>query len=248
MHHNSPHQLHDCFSLSTPTPGLQLLHVLPEVFGTFSNLNDGEISYDICWIGVMSLQPIDPVSDSRVEHRDSSLNGHNYHYLYAVPAGGSYKATVFLVSCYFTLSGAIQPVDKRSRLCDYCTERVVLLTKRLSQIHGWPDCGSAGWRYQIPLLLDMGFRVVVPDMMGYGGTVRSTSSYPIYGCACHLQPFKILPSCTPSYAVGHGRFNTSHWTTARLSLRYRMHPRSRLMTFPFTLTRGLRMILQSLPK
>ncbi|ORY15149.1 Alpha/Beta hydrolase protein [Clohesyomyces aquaticus] len=36
-------------------------------------------------------------------------------------------------------------------------------------IHGWPDL-SLGWRYQIPLLLDMGFRVVAPDMMGYGGT------------------------------------------------------------------------------
>lgn len=38
------------------------------------------------------------------------------------------------------------------------------------QIHGWPDL-SMGWRYQIPLLVDMGFRVVAPDMMGYGGTV-----------------------------------------------------------------------------
>ncbi|CAI6337334.1 unnamed protein product [Periconia digitata] len=36
-------------------------------------------------------------------------------------------------------------------------------------IHGWPDC-SAGWRYQIPLLLDMGLRVVAPDLMGFGGT------------------------------------------------------------------------------
>lgn len=38
------------------------------------------------------------------------------------------------------------------------------------QIHGWPDL-SMGWRYQIPLLVEMGFRVVAPDMMGYGGTV-----------------------------------------------------------------------------
>ncbi|KAF2248421.1 alpha/beta-hydrolase [Trematosphaeria pertusa] len=36
-------------------------------------------------------------------------------------------------------------------------------------IHGWPDC-SAGWRFQIPLLLDMGFRVVAPDLMGFGAT------------------------------------------------------------------------------
>jgi pimeloyl-ACP methyl ester carboxylesterase len=38
------------------------------------------------------------------------------------------------------------------------------------QIHGWPDC-SAGWRFQIPALLDMGLRVVAPDLMGFGGTV-----------------------------------------------------------------------------
>ena len=36
-------------------------------------------------------------------------------------------------------------------------------------VHGWPDC-SAGWRNQIPMFLDMRYRVVVPDMMGYGRT------------------------------------------------------------------------------
>ncbi|MCJ1385733.1 hypothetical protein MMC17_008856 [Xylographa soralifera] len=36
-------------------------------------------------------------------------------------------------------------------------------------IHGWPDL-SMGWRYQIPMFLDMGLRVVCPDMMGYGRT------------------------------------------------------------------------------
>ncbi|KAF2657222.1 alpha/beta-hydrolase [Lophiostoma macrostomum CBS 122681] len=36
-------------------------------------------------------------------------------------------------------------------------------------IHGWPDL-SMGWRFQIPLLLDMGFQVVAPDLMGFGGT------------------------------------------------------------------------------
>lgn len=36
-------------------------------------------------------------------------------------------------------------------------------------IHGWPDI-SIGWRNQIPFLLQMGFRVVCPDIMGFGGT------------------------------------------------------------------------------
>ncbi|KAI4629798.1 uncharacterized protein J4E87_002985 [Alternaria ethzedia] len=80
----------------------------------------------------MPVQPIDPVSDPRVEHKTAKLNGQTYHYLYAVPKSGEYTHTVFL-------------------------------------IHGWPDL-SMGWRYQIPLLVDMGMRVVAPDMMGYGGT------------------------------------------------------------------------------
>ncbi|KAG9189736.1 soluble epoxide hydrolase / lipid-phosphate phosphatase [Alternaria panax] len=80
----------------------------------------------------MPVQPVDPVSDPRIEHRYAILNGQKYHYLYAVPQSGEYQHTVFL-------------------------------------IHGWPDL-SIGWRYQIPLLVDMGMRVVAPDMMGYGGT------------------------------------------------------------------------------
>ncbi|KAI9706758.1 MAG: hypothetical protein M1820_004728 [Bogoriella megaspora] len=36
-------------------------------------------------------------------------------------------------------------------------------------VHGWPDL-SIGWRYQIPLLVSQGLRVVALDMMGYGLT------------------------------------------------------------------------------
>ncbi|KAF4334588.1 epoxide hydrolase [Fusarium beomiforme] len=36
-------------------------------------------------------------------------------------------------------------------------------------IHGFPDLGF-GWRYQVPYLMSLGFRVIVPDMIGYGGT------------------------------------------------------------------------------
>ena len=34
---------------------------------------------------------------------------------------------------------------------------------------GWPDL-SIGWRNQIPVLLDMGYRVICPDLMGFGRT------------------------------------------------------------------------------
>lgn len=45
----------------------------------------------------MPLRPIDP-EDARVEHKTAVLNGNSYHYLYGVPAGGKFHATVFLVS------------------------------------------------------------------------------------------------------------------------------------------------------
>jgi soluble epoxide hydrolase/lipid-phosphate phosphatase len=37
--------------------------------------------------------------------------------------------------------------------------------------HGWPDM-AFGWRYQIPFLVDQGYRVVAPNMLGYAGTAR----------------------------------------------------------------------------
>lgn len=97
------------------------------------------------------VDKIAPNGDSRVSHEYATLNGRRYRkhetssgvmvmakqahtdYLLAVPQGGYYKSTIFLV-------------------------------------HGWPDL-SFGWRYQIPFLVDQGLRVVVPDQMGYGGTV-----------------------------------------------------------------------------
>ncbi|KZZ98972.1 epoxide hydrolase [Moelleriella libera RCEF 2490] len=38
-------------------------------------------------------------------------------------------------------------------------------------LHGFPD-HSFGWRYQVPYLMALGHRVVVPNLLGYGGTSR----------------------------------------------------------------------------
>src|SRR5437868_5218604 len=35
--------------------------------------------------------------------------------------------------------------------------------------HGWPELGYS-WRHQIPVLAQAGYRVVVPDMRGFGAT------------------------------------------------------------------------------
>lgn len=36
-------------------------------------------------------------------------------------------------------------------------------------VHGFPDL-AFGWRYQIPYLTSLGFRIICPDMTGYAGT------------------------------------------------------------------------------
>lgn len=38
-------------------------------------------------------------------------------------------------------------------------------------LHGWPDRGRL-WRNQVPALVDAGFRVVVPDLRGFGDSDR----------------------------------------------------------------------------
>ena len=39
-------------------------------------------------------------------------------------------------------------------------------------IHGWPDSKEM-WRYQIPFLVNAGYRVVVPDLRGFGGAPKT---------------------------------------------------------------------------
>jgi pimeloyl-ACP methyl ester carboxylesterase len=40
-------------------------------------------------------------------------------------------------------------------------------------MHGWPDSARL-WRHQIPVLVDAGYRVVAPDMRGFGRSDRPT--------------------------------------------------------------------------
>jgi len=42
-------------------------------------------------------------------------------------------------------------------------------TQTVLLCHGWPDLGMT-WRHQVPLLTSLNFRVIIPDMLGYGRT------------------------------------------------------------------------------
>ncbi|OQE27268.1 hypothetical protein PENSTE_c004G05071 [Penicillium steckii] len=67
-------------------------------------------------------------------------------------------------------------------------------------IHGFPDI-SMGWRYQIPMLVNSGLRVVAPDCLGYGRTDAPDDFVPyshkscaddIKALASHLGESKII--------------------------------------------------------
>lgn len=55
----------------------------------------------------------------------------------------------------------IQSGDVRLRLIEMGTGPLVVL------VHGWPEL-SYSWRHQMPVLAEAGYRVVAPDMRGYG--------------------------------------------------------------------------------
>lgn len=46
------------------------------------------------------------------------------------------------------------------RLCFHTKSSLIFQVK----IHGWPDL-AIGWRYQMPMLLELGYRVVCPDLI-----------------------------------------------------------------------------------
>jgi pimeloyl-ACP methyl ester carboxylesterase len=58
-------------------------------------------------------------------------------------------------------------------------------------VHGMPDDGSC-WKYQAPALLNAGYRVIVPDTLGYGGTDRpvEVEHYKLEGIIDHM--FEII--------------------------------------------------------
>ena len=43
--------------------------------------------------------------------------------------------------------------------------------KTIVLIHGWPDDGNL-WRHQIPAFVDAGYRVLAPDLLGFGKSER----------------------------------------------------------------------------
>lgn len=73
-------------------------------------------------------------------------------------------------------------------------------------LHGWPQTGEC-WRRIAPALVDAGYRVVVPDLRGYGLTDRPTSGYDKRTMAADLRGLlaRLGAGGEPVHLVGHDR-------------------------------------------
>ncbi|KAL1979931.1 hypothetical protein VTN96DRAFT_4887 [Rasamsonia emersonii] len=71
-------------------------------------------------------------------------------------------------------------------------------------LHGFPDL-SMGWRYQIPLLIKLGFRVVAPDCLGYGRTDAPDDyeSYSHKRCADDIKELATQLGASKIIVCGH---------------------------------------------
>jgi pimeloyl-ACP methyl ester carboxylesterase len=71
-------------------------------------------------------------------------------------------------------------------------------------LHGFPDSGRL-WRYQVPALVDAGFRTVVPDLRGYGrsGQPEAVEAYAIPHLASDVVAILDDLSIDRAHVVGH---------------------------------------------
>ncbi|KAF8260615.1 alpha/beta-hydrolase [Lactarius quietus] len=83
-------------------------------------------------------------------------------------------------------------------------------------VHGFPDIWY-GWRYQIGPWVRAGYRVIVPDMLGYGGTdkPRDVEEYSIRGLCADLAALLDVVGVRKAIVIGH---DWGSYTAARFAL------------------------------
>ncbi|ORY71431.1 Alpha/Beta hydrolase protein [Pseudomassariella vexata] len=84
-------------------------------------------------------------------------------------------------------------------------------------LHGWPDLAH-GWRFQVPYLLSLGLRVVVPDMLGYGQTSApdAPAAYSLRNMSDHLA--QLIRAVSPDAPVVVGAHDWGAFLAWRLAM------------------------------
>jgi pimeloyl-ACP methyl ester carboxylesterase len=85
-------------------------------------------------------------------------------------------------------------------------------------IHGFPDSGRL-WRHQVPALADAGFKVIVPDMRGYGRSDKpaDVGAYAMPNLAADVLAVLSDAGVERAHVVGHDWGAGAAWGLAALA-------------------------------
>ena len=85
-------------------------------------------------------------------------------------------------------------------------------------LHGFPDSGRL-WRHQVPALAEAGFRVIVPDMRGYGRSDKpdDVAAYGIAALAADVLAVLAHAGVGKAHVVGHDWGAAVAWGLASLA-------------------------------
>jgi pimeloyl-ACP methyl ester carboxylesterase len=84
-------------------------------------------------------------------------------------------------------------------------------------LHGWPDSGRL-WRHQVPFLAAHGYRVITPDMRGFGRSERpaEVNAYRLRNVVADVRGLLDPLGVETAYVVGHDWGAAVAWLTAML--------------------------------
>jgi pimeloyl-ACP methyl ester carboxylesterase len=82
-------------------------------------------------------------------------------------------------------------------------------------IHGWPDSADV-WRNQVPALTAAGYRVITPDLRGFGrsGRPEDVKSYKAANSAADMGAVLDAAGAPTAHVVGHDWGSAVAWATA----------------------------------
>ncbi|MGQ0844986.1 MAG: alpha/beta fold hydrolase [Sporichthyaceae bacterium] len=85
-------------------------------------------------------------------------------------------------------------------------------------LHGFPDSADL-WRHQIPALAAAGYRVIAPDLRGYGGSDRPTevSAYAMPNLVGDVLGILAALGESEAHVVGHDWGGVLSWVTAAMA-------------------------------
>lgn len=86
-------------------------------------------------------------------------------------------------------------------------------------LHGFAECWWV-WRRQLSALADAGFRVVVPDLRGYGDSDKPPRGYDAWTLSGDISGLIRALGARQAHLVGHGWGGSLAWTTATLHSRF----------------------------